>query len=79
MASSLSDVGQDDILLWPDGFWCFREEFNAGFMRGEDYLEVLRQSEDWVTLTRRSCMSVTPSTDAPALDLAAPSFHAAAH
>ena len=73
MASSLPDVEQDDILQWSDGFWCFREEFNAGFLRGEDYRVVLHRSELWMTLTCRNGMRVIPSQDASASGIAPPS------
>jgi len=30
-------MNSEDILLWPDGFWCFREEFDREFMRADDF------------------------------------------
>lgn len=36
----------DDILLWPDGFWCFREEFDPRFLRGNNYRVVESASDE---------------------------------
>jgi len=41
----------DDIMIWPDGFWCFRKEFLDNIMRGSGYRIVLKDSEEWVKLT----------------------------
>ncbi len=30
-------MNPDDILLWPDGFWCFREELDPRFLREDNY------------------------------------------
>jgi len=43
-------VSPEDILLWPDGFWCFREELSPHFLRPDDYRVVTHQSEEWSTL-----------------------------
>ena len=40
-------MNPEDILLWSDGFWCFREEFTPEFMRDEDYRVLPHQSEEW--------------------------------
>jgi len=40
--------------LWPDGFWCFREEFNREFMRADDYRVIMRQSDEWSKLMDES-------------------------
>ena len=37
----------EDILLWPDGFWCFREEFSPLFLREDDYQVVPHRSDEW--------------------------------
>lgn len=37
----------DDILLWLDGFWCFREEHRPEHLRGYDYRIVKAQSNEW--------------------------------
>ena len=40
------NVNPDDILLWPDGFWCFREELDPRFLRGNNYRVVEGASEE---------------------------------
>ena len=40
-------MNPEDILLWPDGFWCFREEFSPLFLRDDDYRVVPHKSEEW--------------------------------
>ena len=40
----------DDILLWPDGFWCFREEYAPTFLREDNYRVVKRSSYEWRAL-----------------------------
>jgi len=44
----------DDILLWPDDFWCFRQEFCKGFLREDNYRVILRHSDEWLRYTRES-------------------------
>ncbi len=41
----------DNILVWPDGFWCFREEFTAQFLRDDSYRVILHKSDEWLKLT----------------------------
>ena len=41
-----------DILLWPDGFWCFREELDQNFLRDDNYRVILRYSNEWVKVQR---------------------------
>ena len=43
-------MSSEDILLWPDGFWCFREEFSPHFLRSDDYRVIPHQSEEWSKL-----------------------------
>jgi hypothetical protein len=40
-------VNPEDIFLWPDGFWCFREEFCAEFLREDDYRVIPYKSDEW--------------------------------
>lgn len=37
----------DDVLVWPDGFWCFRAENSAEFLRSDDFREVRRGTVEW--------------------------------
>ncbi len=39
-----------DILLWPDGFWCFREELSPAFLRDDKYAVVMCNSDEWLTI-----------------------------
>jgi len=40
-----------DIFLWPDAFWCFREEYSRDSLRGADYRVVSKDSEEWKSIT----------------------------
>jgi hypothetical protein len=42
----------DNILLWPDGFWCFREEYDPSFLRDDNYRVIVHQSEEWLRVQR---------------------------
>jgi hypothetical protein len=42
----------EDILLWPDNFWCFRNELSNEFLRADDYRVVSRHSDEWLSCTR---------------------------
>ncbi len=46
----------DNILLWPDGFWCFRDELRPDFMRDENYKVVLHHSDQWQMLQHSNPM-----------------------
>ena len=39
-----------DILVWPDGFWCFREELSLQFLRDDKYRVILCSSDEWLML-----------------------------
>jgi hypothetical protein len=51
-ACRVSVVNAEDVLLWPDGFWCFRDEFSPRFLRAEDYRVIPHGSEEWARLTK---------------------------
>jgi len=53
----------EDLLIWPDGFWCFREELRENMLRGGDYRVVLEGSEEWIKLTKT--IIPTPLRDKP--------------
>jgi hypothetical protein len=40
----------DDVLVWPDGFWCFRAENSAAFLRSSDYRELRCGTTEWESL-----------------------------
>jgi hypothetical protein len=48
-------VSPHDVLIWPDGVWCFREHFGNEFMRESNYRVIPDQSPEW--------MKVTPDAD----------------
>jgi len=37
----------NDILVWLDGFWCFREEHSLDFLRDDGYRVILQHSKEW--------------------------------
>ena len=37
----------EDIFLWPDAFWCFREEYSREMGRDASYRVVLHHSPEW--------------------------------
>ena len=41
---------EEDILLWPDGFWCFRFELRDGINRDSQYRVVPYESDRWEQL-----------------------------
>ena len=43
----------DNILLWPDGFWCFREEHSPSFLRYEDYRVIVHNTDEWRAVESR--------------------------
>ncbi len=43
-------MSPNDIFLWPDNFWCFREEHCEKFLRGTDYRVIEHKSREWETL-----------------------------
>ncbi len=51
-------MNPNDILLWSDGFWCFREEHSKEFMRSDDFRVVEYHSAEWHQLYSRGY--VTP-------------------
>ena len=38
----------DDILVWRDGFWCYRLELSPDLRRGGDYRVVARTALEWL-------------------------------
>ena len=48
------NLSPDDILLWPDNFWCFRDEFRQEFLRDDNYRVILQNSDEWLSYTTHS-------------------------
>ena len=45
-----------DVLLWPDDFWCFRDEHRHEMLRGCNYRAITEGSPEWVTICGKSHM-----------------------
>jgi hypothetical protein len=41
-------VDSNDILVWPDRFWCFREELCQEFLRSDNYRAISCSSDEWL-------------------------------
>jgi len=41
-------VYPDNILIWPDGFWCFREELCPEFLRDDNYRVIPHSTDEWL-------------------------------
>jgi len=54
-------VDSNDIFLWRDGFWCFREELSPAFLRDDDYREIVFSSDEWLRIiSSRPCRPDLP-------------------
>jgi hypothetical protein len=42
-------MDSNDILLWPDRFWCFREELRPEWMRDDSCREIVFSSDEWLS------------------------------
>ena len=51
VVNSPAAASPHDLLLWEDGFWCFREEFSELWLRAHDYRVVAHNSEEWLRIT----------------------------
>ena len=65
LARSGVTMNLDDVLLWPDGFWCFRHEFRCEFLRDvdENYRVILDGSDEWLSFERHSILPVHANLD----------------
>ena len=50
-----------DILKWPDGFWCFREEFRMDWFRDNDYRVIRIETDEWLQMARKRPLFVLPA------------------
>jgi len=41
-----------DLYVWPDGFWCLREEFNDRFLREKTFRVVELGAAEWFAITK---------------------------
>lgn len=54
---------QRDILVWSDGFWCFREELDETFLRDDSYLVLAFESDEWMRCSSRALWHVESTGD----------------
>ena len=40
-------MNPDDIFLWPDGFWCLRQEHSEQFLRDDSYRVIPHLTDEW--------------------------------
>ena len=45
-----TDLNDDDILMWPDGFWCYRGDLLECAKRDYSYRVLEHQCEQWQNL-----------------------------
>ncbi len=50
-----------DILKWPDGFWCFREEFRMDWFRDNDYRVIRIETDEWLQMARKRPLFALPA------------------
>jgi hypothetical protein len=46
-------MNNGDILLWPDGFWCFVDELRADMLRDEEFQILTEGSPEWTKVSSR--------------------------
>jgi len=44
---SLPVLSSEDICIWPDGVWCYRDELVSFGWRSDDYLVLWAESAEW--------------------------------
>lgn len=54
-------MNSNDLFLWSDGFWCFREEYDDKFLREKNYRVVTHKCDEWVTLNSGHPLWHTPA------------------
>lgn len=45
--SQEAKLSQEDIMLWSDGTWCFRDELEEMTHMSDDYKVLLENSTEW--------------------------------
>lgn len=62
LVASDRSVSPDDLLLWPDGYWCFREEFCKEFLRDDNYREIAHHCDEWLSyVTKPHFLRIWPA------------------
>ena len=44
-------MSANDIMIWPDTFWCFRAEYGPEFLRDDGYRIVFPTEPEWLAIT----------------------------
>lgn len=52
-------IDEDDVILWPDGDWCFRYELSGMNHKSDDYETLEYDGEDWNNFFAKSQISCT--------------------
>ena len=47
-----SESDRVDILVWPDGYWCYRVEFDSAVGRAFDYKVIRMGTPEWLALIK---------------------------
>lgn len=47
MAYAIKPVSDSDILIWPDGTWCFREHLSQYGHMSDDYQTLAVDTPEW--------------------------------
>jgi hypothetical protein len=51
MTAEIPPLDDNDILLWPDNFWCFRDELGGHFLRTQYYRLIPANCLEWMHIT----------------------------
>lgn len=57
-------MSTQDIMMWQDGFWCFREELGGDFGRDSGYRILHDGSAEWLAITDESAYTDVPISQA---------------
>lgn len=52
MDQTITEVRPDDIILWPDGAWCYREWLEEYTWMSDDYQVLPVGSPEWHDFTK---------------------------
>jgi hypothetical protein len=50
-------MDQQDILLWPDGFWCFADEYNETMLRDQSFRLIPADTPEWVVAKEKPAIA----------------------
>ena len=52
MDQSIREAKIDDLILWPDGVWCFRGNLHEYTHKSDDYRVIPVDTDEWDTFLR---------------------------